>query len=589
MTKYALVSVSDKSNLDILLDYLYIKGYTILSTGGTYKYIYDNHEKTRDSLIQISDWTGSPEILNGRVKTLHPKIYGGILYDSRFDTSGIEKIDLVVANLYPFEKCIQKEEVTEEEAIENIDIGGVSLIRAAAKNYKNVKLLVSPFDYYDATEKFNDNKFWKSMAIKGFDHATWYDSIITNYYSNDICYRRYSKEHTLKYGCNPYQTGAGIFSIDYKRLPFEILNGNPGYINTIDAIQSWNLVNELSKSTQQVAAASFKHTAPAGVALGTKISENEVEFYREKDINNYSAESRAFIKARNADPLSSFGDFISISGTVDTECAKLISREVSDGIIAKNYTDAALELLKEKKKGAYIILKTINFSNININENHEYREIGGVCLRQGVNNTSINIDDEINIVTSNKNISESQKLDMVLATITLKYTPSNSIAISSNGVCIGVGAGQQNRVDCIKIAGEKANLWRLRHHPKTINLYSKFKDSIKRQEKVNAVYKYLRYDFSGQQELKNWQSLFINIPDRLTDDEKKDFLNNENRELVLSSDAFMPFRDNIDTGVRYNINSFIQPGGSVADQSVINACNEYNTLMCFTGKRFFLH
>ena len=527
MTKYALISVSDKGNLEILVDYLYVKDYTILSTGGTFKYIYDNFERARDSLVQVSDWTGAPEILNGRVKTLHPKIYGGILYDSRFNTTGIEKIDLVVANLYPFESCISAEDVSEDTAIENIDIGGVSLIRAAAKNYKNVTVITSSDQY-------------------------------------------------------------GIFSINYNKLPFQILNGNPGYINVIDAIQSWNLVYELTASTKKIAAASFKHTAPAGVALDTEVSDEEVKFYRENEINNYSNASRAFIKARNCDPLSSFGDFIAISGTIDSECARLISREVSDGIIARDYTTEALEILKTKKKGAYIILKSIDNSIIN---DTEYRELGGLCLRQETNRECLSLENISgdNIVTKVNSINESQKHDMILATITLKYTPSNSIAISSNGVCIGIGAGQQNRVDCIKIAGEKANMWRLRHHPKVLKLYNLFKEDTKRQDKINSVYSYIRNDFNGEIEKNNWITRFNEIPEEFTENDKKEFLDNENRPLILSSDAFMPFRDNIDTAIRYNINSFVQPGGSVADESVIDACNEYNCTMIFTGKRFFLH
>ena len=588
MTKYALISVSDKSNLEILVDYLYVKDYTILSTGGTFKYIYDNFERARDSLVQVSDWTGASEILNGRVKTLHPKIYGGILYDSRFDTDGIEKIDLVVANLYPFESSINSEDVTEEKAIENIDIGGVSLIRAAAKNYKNTRLLTCPFDYYEATLNFDDTKFWKSMAIKGFDHVTWYDSVITNYFCKDISYRRYSQENSLKYGCNPYQGQAGIFSINYNKLPFQILNGNPGYINVIDAIQSRNLVYELTSSTKKIAAASFKHTAPAGVALDSEVSDDEVKFYRENNINNYSNVARAFIKARNCDPLSSFGDFIAISGTIDSECARLIAREVSDGIIARDYTTEALEILKTKKKGAYIILKCNEDSIIN---DTEYRELGGLCLRQETNRECLSLENISgdNIVTKDRSINESQKHDMILATITLKYTPSNSIAISSNGVCIGIGAGQQNRVDCIKIAGEKANLWRLRHHPKVLKLYNLFKEDTRRQDKINSVYRYIRNDFNSEIEKNNWITRFNEIPEEFTENDKKEFLDNENRPLILSSDAFMPFRDNIDTAIRYNINSFVQPGGSVADESVIDACNEYNCTMIFTGKRFFLH
>ena len=575
MTKYALISVSDKVNLNIIIEFLHIKGYTILSTGGTYKNIYENHPEVREFLIQVSDFTQFPEILGGRVKTLHPKIYGGLLWDDKFDTTGIEKIDLVIVNLYPFEKTIENPNVTLDDAIENIDIGGVSLIRAAAKNFKNVKLLVSPHDYYHATLNFTDNSYWRKMAVKGFDHVTQYDAAITKYLSEDtIHYRKYTSHLKLKYGCNPYQENSQLMKMSNSTFPFQVLNGTPGYINSIDAVQSWCLVRELQFSTGLMTAASFKHTAPAGVALATSTESD-------------SASMSAYIKARNSDPLSSFGDFIAISGCVDTQCAKYICKCVSDGIIAHDYTLDALELLSSKKSGKYIVLR----GNKNYPTGIEYRELGGAVLTQDINRKSITLNDlsPENIVTkTDRELSNTEKLDMILATITLKYTPSNSITIATDNVCIGIGAGQQNRLDCIRLAGNKSREWRLRQHPKVKALDTLFCEGVKRQDRINASIQYIRNDFT-EVELENWKKLFINEPVTITENEKNEFLNEENRKIVLSSDAFMPFRDNVDTAVRFNVSSIVQPGGSTADNSVIEACEEYKIPMVFTGARFFLH
>jgi phosphoribosylaminoimidazolecarboxamide formyltransferase/IMP cyclohydrolase len=589
MTKYALVSVSDKSNLNIIVEFLYAKGYTILSTGGTYKYIYDYNENIRESLVQVSDYTGFPEILNGRVKTLHPKIYGGLLWDDRFDTTGIEKIDLVVVNLYPFQETVSNPDATLDDAIENIDIGGVSLIRAAAKNFKNTRLLTSPHDYYHATMMFDDPQFWRDMAIKGFDHVTEYDSAITQYLSNDtLIYRRYSSMKQLKYGCNPYQRNASLLTNSQNNFPFKIINGIPGYINCIDAIQSWSLVRELYDSTGLVSAASFKHTAPAGVALADReLTDTEAQFLgMENSVElNASTSLQAYIKARNCDPLSSFGDFIAICGTVDFACAKYISKCVCDGIIATNYTVEALETLFKKKSGKFIVLQ----GNTEAPSGIEYREIGGAVLSQDTNTKTLKLEDLNYVMTdTTQKLTTSEKRDMILATTTLKYTPSNSIAFATDNTCVGIGAGQQNRLDCIKLAGNKSREWRLRHHPKVLALNSLFREGMKRQERVNATIKYIRDDFTGN-EFKLWSELFTNPPLKLTEAEKMEYLNNKNIKLVLSSDAFMPFRDNIDTANKYGVSSIVQPGGSVADSSVIGACNEYGISMVFTNTRFFLH
>ena len=595
MRNYVLVSVSDKSNILPFVCFLYQKGYTIISTGGTYKHIYENLINVRDRLVQVSDFTGFEEILGGRVKTLHPKIYGGLLWDDKFDCEGITKIDTVIVNLYPFEDVIVKEDTKEELSIENIDIGGVSLIRAAAKNFKNVRLIVDPNDYQNIMEQWEETNSYlyrKELAIKGFDLVTRYDASITNYFNKDIVFRRYEKQKSLKYGCNPYQDNAAIYTMDDNHIPFKVLNGNPGYINLLDAINSWLLVVEVEKTIGKTAASSFKHTSPAGVAISNgQISDIEKKIY---DIESYdlsnSPTAEAFIKARNSDPLSSFGDFISISGIVDVTCARLISREVSDGIIARGYTPEAFQILKAKKKSNYIILEgqfDYHYKDV------EFREIMGFGLSQRANSCMITDEDLKNIVTNTKSVEwDEVKTDLILATITLKYTPSNSIAISQGGVVIGVGAGQQNRVDCIKLAGKKSLVWRLRRHPKVLELYSKFKDGIKRQDKNNAITKYINGNFSDI-ELAQWMELFTQKIELMEEPEKEIYLNvsglSLSNSISLSSDAFMAFRDNVDNAVKFNVKNIIQPGGSVGDDKVIEACNQYGIFMVFSGKRLFLH
>lgn len=590
MKNYVLVSVSDKTDILEFVRFLVSKDFWILSTGGTFRHIYDNLPDVRHRLEQVSDFTGFPEILGGRVKTLHPKIYGGLLWDNKFDMTDITKISMVIVNLYPFEQVITKENVEMEVAIENIDIGGVSLIRAGAKNFKNVSLVVDSNDYKDIMLNWNvsnTDEYRKKMAIKGFDMVTRYDAAITNYFEKDIIFRRYEKQSDLKYGCNPYQDNSAIYRMNNVNLPFKVLNGNPGYINLLDAINSWLLVSELERITNKTAASSFKHTSPAGVAISNgQITENEVKIY---DLDNYdlskSPSGEAFIKARNCDPLSSFGDFIAISGEVDEPCARLIAREVSDGIIAGSYTSTALEILKKKKNGKFIVLKgNRNFEYQDI----EFRELNGFGLSQRANNQVLSKTELDNIVTQNVNMTEEIKDDLILATITLKYTPSNSITISHNGIVLGVGAGQQNRVDCIKLAGRKADIWRLRRHPKVIDLYTKFKPGIKRTDKTNAITKYINGDFSDI-ELKQWKNLFENNSIEMLGEEEKNNYLMYDLNISLSSDAFMPFRDNVDTAVKFKVKNIIQPGGSVADGSVIEACDEYNIMMVMTGKRFFLH
>lgn len=603
--KLALISVSDKTNLTDFCLYLFSNNYKIISTGGTYKHILTNlgKSKCKNKLISVEEFTGFPEILNGRVKTLHPKIYAGLLYDpdipdhledfnkynnSNNENYNLHKIDLVVVNLYPFETVVKNKNSTHEEIIENIDIGGVSLLRASAKNYNNVIVLTDINDYskFINYNSMYDNLvfFKKELATKALEHVTDYDANITNYLDNRIKYRKYIHQERLKYGCNPYQHNAYISTINDKKLPYVVINGYPGYINYLDAFQSWLLVNEANSKLGYSVATSYKHTAPAGVGTSkydiTKLEEKVYDISH-MNINN-SESAKAFIRARNSDPLSSFGDFIAISCVVDETCAKLIKREVSDGIIAANYTPEALKILSNKKNGKYVIIK--GDTNINYND-IEYKEIFGVSIAQTANSELID-DSYFQDIPTNKNLLEqNKKEDMILATITLKYTPSNSIAIAHNNQVIGVGAGQQNRVDCIKLAGNKAKLFNMRFSQKCIDLLDKFKNDIKRQDRVNAIIKYINNDFLSS-ELENWYSLFDSKPELLNE---TNFNNNKPNGLVLSSDAFFPFRDNIDYAQRYGVNYILNPGGSIQDKNIIEACNEYDILMAMSHKRMFYH
>ena len=604
--KLALISVSDKSNLTTLTKFLLDNQYHILSTGGTFKHICQNlSADDKKKVIQVSDYTGFPELLEGRVKTLHPKIYSGILYDpskakhqkdfeefsqSNHSQFNLEKIDLVVCNLYPFSETVANKNSSPEDIIENIDIGGVSLIRAAAKNYKNVLVITNPnkyqslmdtYKYYETLENFR-----KQLAADAFAHIAEYDQDIASYFNPKLRYRKYTQLEKLKYGCNPYQNNAFISTINDNKSPIEVLNGKPGYINYLDAFHSWLLVSEVYKSLGEICSASFKHTASAGVALGTEqLSELELKVYNvgEYDISESTA-ARAFVRARNCDPLSSFGDFIAINSIVDEVCALLIKREVTDGIIALGYTDEALEILKAKKGGNFYILRgdKINYNDI------EFREIFGLAISQQPNQELVIENYVENIVTDNKDLPLGAKRDLILSTITLKYTPSNSIAIGYKGMVIGIGAGQQNRVDCIKLAGNKSRVFLMRQNPECIKLLDLFKGGVKRQEKVNAIIKYIHNDFN-ELELQNWRNLFVDGKITLLDDTIIEDYFYSLVGLSLSSDAFFPFRDNIDYSSKYGITYLVQPGGSVQDASVIDACNDYGMTMTLSNKRMFLH
>ena len=609
--KTALISVSDKTNIVSIVNYLLKNDYQILSTGGTYHKLiseFENIENFVSKIHDISSYINHPEILDGRVKTLHPKIYGGILakrdnqsHISELNNHQILTIDIVIVNLYPFKEACNNPKYTPDDIIENIDIGGHTLIRASAKNYKDVLVITNPNDYNDVIDNYHnftvtDRRFY---ATKAFNHVTIYDAYISNYFQKiykldnkenvcpDVLVSVYEKQRQLKYGVNPQQKSAALYkniSTNYS-YPFTVLNGNPGYINVLDAIYSWNLVEELDKALGLPAAASFKHNSPAGAAVYSPLDEKMRKVYNIDPNRELSKTSIAFIRARNADPMCSYGDFIAISGTVFEDTARLISAEVSDGIIAIDYMDDALEILRKKKSGNYIILK----ANSILYNDREIKELHGITLVQDSNQATTGYINLNNVVTENKELSEDKKRDMILANTTLKYTQSNSVAFAYNGQCIGIGAGQQSRIDCVKLAKRKTETWYLRQHPKCIALYDKFKSGVKRQQKVNAIVRYIEGDFTTH-EYQNWSKLFTEKIDVLTSEEKHKFLKTLDG-VVLASDGYLPFYDNIDVASQIGVKYIVQPGGSVADSTVIEAANEYGMTMAMTGAemRMFLH
>ena len=391
------------------------------------------------------------------------------------------------------------------------------------------------------------------------------------------------KELELKYGCNPNQKPSRIYMADGSELPIEVLNGRPGYINFLDAFNGWQLVRELKKATGLPAATSFKHVSPAGASVGRPMSDTLKKIYWVDDMGDLSPLACAYARARGADRMSSFGDFISLSDVCDADTARLIKREVSDGVIAPGYTDEALEILKAKKNGNYNIIK--------IDENYtpaplEHKQVFGVTFEQG--RQELPIDDELlsNIVTENKEIPEEALIDMKISLIVLKYTQSNSVCFVKDGQAIGIGAGQQSRVHCTRLAGQKADNWWLRQCPKVMNL--PFKEKIRRADRDNAIDLYIGDEYMDVLADGAWENIFTEKPEVFTKEEKREWLD-KLTDVTLGSDAFFPFFDNIEREHKSGVKYIAQPGGSVRDDAVIDCCNKYNMAMAFTGIRLFHH
>ena len=389
------------------------------------------------------------------------------------------------------------------------------------------------------------------------------------------------KELELKYGCNPNQKPSKVF-MENGELPFEIVCGNPGYINLLDALNGWQLVKELKKATGLPSATSFKHVSPAGAAVGLPLSDTLKKIYFVDDVE-LTPLANAYARARGADRMSSFGDFIALSDECDKATALLIKKEVSDGVIAPGYSDEALEILKAKKGGKYNVIK--------INENYvpqeiEHKQVFGITFEQGRNNLDINEELLSELVTDNKTLTDAQKRDLLISLIVLKYTQSNSVCYVKDGQAIGIGAGQQSRIHCTRLAGNKADIWWLRQAPQVLNL--QFVDGIKRADRDNAIDVYISDEYMDVLADGVWENTFKVKPPVFTKEEQKEWLK-KNTDVALGSDAFFPFGDNIERAHKSGVTVIAQPGGSIRDDHVIDTCNKYNMAMAFTKIRLFHH
>ena len=392
-----------------------------------------------------------------------------------------------------------------------------------------------------------------------------------------------SNEMQLKYGCNPNQKPSRVYMADGSDLPIEVICGKPGYINLLDALNGWQLVKELKAATGVCAATSFKHVSPAGAAIGRPLSDDLKKIYWVDDLGELSPLASAYARARGADRMSSYGDFIALSDKVDVCTAKMIQREVSDGVIAPDYDPEALEILKSKRKGTYCILK--------MDENYkpapiETKQVYGVSFEQGRNELAINKELLANVVTENKDIPADKLDDLLISLITLKYTQSNSVCYVKDGQAIGIGAGQQSRIHCTRLAGQKADNWWLRQSPKVMGL--QFVDGIRRADRDNAIDVYIGDEYEDVLREGEWQRIFKVKPEVFTREEKRAWLD-KNTDVCLGSDAFFPFGDNIERAKKSGVAYIAEPGGSIRDDNVIETCNKYNIAMAFTGIRLFHH
>lgn len=589
--KTAIISVFDKTGLLDLAKGLTENNVRMLASGGTAQFIRESGFPVED----ISTITHAPEMLGGRVKTLHPAIHGGILArDNESDEEDlkeqhIDKVDFVICNLYPFKETVGKIGVTMDEAVEDIDIGGVTLIRAAAKNHVRVTILSDPEDYAIFLQELYENEnseiskdLRNKLALKAFEHTADYDSVISDFfrkqYSEDIA------QLPLRYGCNPHQKPAQAYITDRDELPIKVLCGVPGYINLLDAFNSWPLVKELSASLNLPAAASFKHVSPAGCAVGLPLTEIEKQIYFVNDIEDLSPLACAYARARGADRMSSFGDFIALSNRVDISTAQIIAKEVSDGVVAPGYEPEALEILKKKKNGKYCILQIDpNY----VPEQIETRQVFGISLQEKRNDAIINKSSFKEIVSKNRDLTDQAMIDLTVATLALKYTQSNSVCYAKNGMVIGLGAGQQSRIHCTRLAGDKADNWWLRQHPTVLGF--KWAKGVKRPEKSNAIDLFVTNQIPEDgPEKEDYESKFEELPVPLSKEERKDWLTKLNN-VSLSSDAFFPFPDNVYRAVRSGVKYIAAPTGSVMDKAVFCAADSFGVVYVENPIRLFHH
>ncbi|KAI0369751.1 bifunctional purine biosynthesis protein ade10 [Pilatotrama ljubarskyi] len=595
----ALLSVYDKTNLLELAGGLHSAGVRLLGSGGTAKKIREAGIPIED----VSDITKAPEMLGGRVKTLHPAVHGGILArsipsdEADLKAQGISPISVVVCNLYPFTDTIAKPGCSLADAVEEIDIGGVTLLRAAAKNHERVSVLSDPADYTEFLAAWKQGNgdvgqaLRSKLALKAFEMTAKYDDAISGYFreqyaSSDLPAEKLAgpvQRMALRYGANPHQKPAQAY-VTEGELPFKALCGSPGYINLLDALNSWGLVKELSEALNLPAAASFKHVSPAGAAVGLELNDVEKQVYGVDDLKEpLTSLACAYARARGADRMSSFGDFIALSAPCDLATARIISREVSDGIIAPGYSPEALEVLSKKKGGKYCVLQIDPaYKPADI----ETRQVYGVSLQQRRNDAKIDASLFSNIVTKNKELNNQALTDLIVATLALKYTQSNSVAYAYRGATIGIGAGQQSRIHCTRLAGTKADLWWLRHHPRVLAL--PFKKGVKRAEKANAIDLFVAGEPLEGSEKAQWEALFESVPEPLTAAERADHM----RQLdgvACSSDAFFPFPDNVHRARRSGVRYLAAPSGSVMDAECIKAADEHGIVFAHTSLRLFHH
>ncbi|KAG8808517.1 Bifunctional purine biosynthesis protein ade10 [Serendipita sp. 399] len=589
----ALLSVYDKTGLLDLANALTQSGVRLLGSGGTAKKIREAGIKIED----VSDITKAPEMLGGRVKTLHPAVHGGILARSipsdvkDLEDNGISPITIVVCNLYPFTETIAKPSCTLADAVEEIDIGGVTLLRAAAKNHARVSVLSDPNDYAEFLKEWTESSgkvgdaLRNRLALKAFEMTAKYDDAISGYFRQQYASADLAPENLagpvqrlpLRYGANPHQKPAQAY-IAGQPLPFK------GYINLLDALNSWALVKELSETLQLAAAASFKHVSPAGAAVGLSLSEVEKKVYGVDDLKeSLTPLANAYARARGADRMSSFGDFIALSEECDVATAKIISREVSDGVIAPGYSPDALAILKKKKAGKYCVLQ---MDPKYVPESSETRQVYGISLQQNRNDAKIDGSLFQNVVTEEKSLPESALTDLVVATLALKYTQSNSVAYAYHGAIVGLGAGQQSRIHCTRLAGGKADNWWLRHHPRVLAL--PFKAGVKRADKANAIDLFVTGEILEGGERAQWETLFETIPEPLTAKEKEEHAA-ALTEVACSSDAFFPFPDNVHRAKKSGVKYLAAPSGSVMDAECIKAADEHKMVFCHTSLRLFHH
>lgn len=390
-----------------------------------------------------------------------------------------------------------------------------------------------------------------------------------------------AKEIALKYGCNPNQKPSRIY-VEDGELPVTVLNGKPGYINFLDALNSWQLVKELKEATGLPSAASFKHVSPAGAAVGLPLSETDRKIYF-VDEEELSPIACAYVRARGADRMSSYGDWAALSDVCDADTARLLKKEVSDGVIAPGFTEEALEILRQKKKGNYNV---VQIDPDYVPEEIEHKQVFGITFEQGRNNIKIDESLLTNIISENKNLPESAKRDLMIALIALKYTQSNSVAYAKDGQCIGIGAGQQSRVHCVRLAGNKVDNWWLRQNPKVLAL--PFKQGIRRADRDNTIDVYISDEYEDVLRDGTWENFFETKPEVLTKEEKKEWLSKMNG-VSLASDAFFPFGDNIERAHKSGVEFIVEPGGSIRDDNVIDTCNRYNMTLVFNGVRLFHH